>query len=582
MFYIAKLARRLARLRLGEAGVHLGSMITLLLLAACAAGEPTSGLNSSSGQASEDGPVIVAPRSVLLEDHQSVRFLAYESLLPGSSEITAIEWTATGGSIGTDGSYTPGPVGEFKVIGKKKGWANRPPSDTASVIVVPPQPEVIAVYATPEDASVPGYGRVQFEALGQLSDGTAAPVGVSWSATGGSIDAGGLYTAGNVAGTYKVIALHTTTGNADTVPVIVTSSLQSLRLDPASTSLSAGGGQQFKATGVMTDGSTATVSGVTYSATGGTISSGGFFNAPSTAGSYTVTAKLTTILGSVLTTQATVAVTGSSTSTTSSPGYPNQPSGFTRIAENRFSGSTIAEGAIAGEWGGPWYGTGNFQTLVSDASAPNGTGKVAATTWPGGLVAGNSPVMFNGWDRRSNGFTENGRYRKLYLSMRVKIPQADYENQNTGTKLWYLAHGNLKQQNADYLYIEGTYNGTSIMDRMKVAISISPADEAITPGSRPYRQNVDTRALLTAGSWHHVEVYMDQGTVGNSDGTLRVWVDGVRVTDYTRQVKFLDAAYDFTQGFYDFQWTPVWGGTGGAKTRNDRMYLASIYISGAN
>jgi hypothetical protein len=578
MAYIAKLARRLAQ----NGPAYLSTMLIALLVAACAAGEPTSGLSSSTGQPSEDGAVIVAPRSILLEDHQSVRFLAYESLLPGSSEITAIEWTATGGSIGTDGSYTPGPVGEFKVIGKKKGWSNRPPSDTASVVVVPPQPEVITVYVTPENASVPAYGRVQLEAIGQLSDGTAAPVGVSWSATGGSIDAGGLYTAGNVAGTYRVIGLHTTTGNADTVPVIVTSSLQSLRLDPASVSLSAGGGQQFKATGLMTDGSTATVSGVTYSASGGTISSGGFYNAPTTAGTYTVTAKLTTILGSVLTSQATVTVSGSAPSTTSSSGYPNQPSGFTRIAENRFSGSTLQEGAVAGEWGGPWYGQSHFLTAISDASSPNGTGRVAATQWPSGLVAGNSPTMFNGWDRRSNGFTENGRYRKLYVSMRVKIPQADYENQNTGTKIWYVSHGNLTQQNADYLYLEGTYNGTSIMDRMKIAVSISPADEAITAGSRPYRQNVDTRALLTVGVWHHVEVYMDQGTVGNSDGTLRVWVDGVRVTDYTRQVKFLDAAYDFTQGFYDFQWTPVWGGTGGTKTRSDRMYMGSLYLSGAN
>ena len=116
MFYIAKLARRLAQSR---RGVHFGTMLALLLITACAAGEPTSMDSASTPDDSER--VVVSPRPMTLEGNQSVRFAAYDSYVPGSAELTAIEWTATGGSIGTDGSYTSGGEGEFKVIGKKKG-----------------------------------------------------------------------------------------------------------------------------------------------------------------------------------------------------------------------------------------------------------------------------------------------------------------------------------------------------------------------------------------------------------------------------------------------------------------------------
>ena len=42
-----------------------------------------------------------------------------------------------------------------------------------------------------------------FAAFGVLSDGTTVAVGVNWRATGGSVDAGGAYTAGTDAGFYR-------------------------------------------------------------------------------------------------------------------------------------------------------------------------------------------------------------------------------------------------------------------------------------------------------------------------------------------------------------------------------------------
>ena len=120
-----------------------------------------------------------------------------------------------------------------------------------------------------------------------MSDGSATSVSVTWSATGGSITTGGRYTAGSTAGTYRVIAVRQGDTKADTSTVTVTASaptLSAIVLTPATVSLGAGATQQFSAVGRMSDNSTSAVS-VTWSATGGTVSSSGLYTAGSTAGS---------------------------------------------------------------------------------------------------------------------------------------------------------------------------------------------------------------------------------------------------------------------------------------------------------
>jgi hypothetical protein len=115
-----------------------------------------------------------------------------------------------------------------------------------------------------------------------------------WSATGGTVLASGLYTAPSTSGTYNVTA----TSVADTTKSACGGSrlgvvgragrrhrVVSITISPTSASLLTGGKQQFTAT---VTGSTNNV--VTWSATGGTITSAGLYTAGQTVGSYTVTA----------------------------------------------------------------------------------------------------------------------------------------------------------------------------------------------------------------------------------------------------------------------------------------------------
>ena len=78
-----------------------------------------------------------------------------------------------------------------------------------------------AVVLSPATASTQVGGTVQFNASGQMTDGTNVPMQVTYTATGGSITSAGLYTAGAAGGTFRVIAT-ASGGLADTSSVVVT------------------------------------------------------------------------------------------------------------------------------------------------------------------------------------------------------------------------------------------------------------------------------------------------------------------------------------------------------------------------
>jgi hypothetical protein len=60
-----------------------------------------------------------------------------------------------------------------------------------------------------------------FVVVGRYSDGSSAPVAVTWSATGGTISQAGEYQAGSVSGDYRVIATATAASFADTSLVTI-------------------------------------------------------------------------------------------------------------------------------------------------------------------------------------------------------------------------------------------------------------------------------------------------------------------------------------------------------------------------
>jgi hypothetical protein len=285
MTYTFKLSRRLAV-------SHYGLFALLTIGTGCAAGDavaPTEVATTDAGVDARDRDAVidVTPDTLTLEVDQSVRFTGRVRSPSTDTANVAVEWSATGGNISSDGTFTSSTVGSFKIVGR-----GRKQADTSVVVVVAPQPTLASITLTPTTASVVAGATQQFATVAKLSDGSTTTVGLTWTATGGSIDAAGKYTAGPTAGQYQVIVANTDRTIADTAAVTVTVPapvLSSVVLTPASYSLLAGTTKQLAAYGRMSNGDSVAVA-VTYSATGGTIASNGLYTAGSSAGTYRVIA----------------------------------------------------------------------------------------------------------------------------------------------------------------------------------------------------------------------------------------------------------------------------------------------------
>jgi Polysaccharide lyase len=162
--------------------------------------------------------VTLSPVSSSLPVGGSERFVATGTSGDGRTVTVGARYAATGGTISADGLYQAGQTpGTFKVIATDTLTSL---SDTASVIIEPPPATLQAIVLTPSSASLTAGATQQFTATGKMSDGTTAAVTVSWSASGGSITSGGLYTAGQTAGTFRVIAAESG-GLADTAGITI-------------------------------------------------------------------------------------------------------------------------------------------------------------------------------------------------------------------------------------------------------------------------------------------------------------------------------------------------------------------------
>src|SRR5918992_1752286 len=206
MTYTFKLARRLAVSR------NYVMLPALLVIAACS-GDTTAPEGSTESPTSgtdwrpRAAPVAVevSPSTVTIETNQLIHFRAHGRTSAGDSVGAAVTWSTTGGTILPDGRFSAAAIGTYTVIGENR-VRGITQVDTSIVQVVRRPTRLAAVEVSPTSVSLaPGVSQT-FTALGRLAGGDVAPIGVNWTATGGSIDAGGTYVAGSIAGSYRVIA----------------------------------------------------------------------------------------------------------------------------------------------------------------------------------------------------------------------------------------------------------------------------------------------------------------------------------------------------------------------------------------
>ena len=288
---------------------HVSLAVALLASVACASGELQEGLGPQS-EAKDSALAVQSGSAAAITIQGLTMSPTSATLAPGATQqFTAVgwingsvvtppgqSWTATGGTVSSTGLYTAGSTpGTYSI---KVVSAPTYHSETATITIsgtAQPTATVSSVTLSPSGRTTVYKGSTQqFTASAQLSNGsTQNNVSVAWSATGGTISSTGAYKAGNTSGYFRVIG-RSANGKADTSDVTIpttASTINSILVTPATATVAAGAAQQFAVSAKLIDGSTLATPSVTWSATGGSVSTSGRYTAGSTAGTYRVIAR---------------------------------------------------------------------------------------------------------------------------------------------------------------------------------------------------------------------------------------------------------------------------------------------------
>lgn len=226
-------------------------------------------------------PVVVKANSETLSlDQGATAALSAEVTGTSSTAVTwAVEGGGANGSVTSSGVYTaPNRDGTYTVTATSVA---DPSKKATTVVTVNP----VAVAVTPGDQATYTTGSVSFSAL---VSGTTGSKSVTWSVQGGdtkgTITSAGVYTAPTAGGTYTVVAT-SVTDPAKKATAQVTVTAVGVKVNATDTTV-----DQGATTTLSAEVTGAPSAAVTWSASDGSISADGVFQAPDRKGTVTVTA----------------------------------------------------------------------------------------------------------------------------------------------------------------------------------------------------------------------------------------------------------------------------------------------------
>ncbi len=499
---------------------------------------------------------------------QTRQFSTQQLWSDGQARNFGVTYTATGGSISSSGLFTAGSVaGSFMVIANCLCGA----LDTAFVTVdVPAQLTKITV--SPKTVSLNAGATQQFGATANWSTGATTLPPITWSATGGSISTGGLYTAPTTAGTYQVIVAHSGGTLRDTAVVTVTGggtssggtkSLASLNLGPSEISVQAGASVQFSVSPKWNDGTSAQVS-VGYSANVGAIDYWtGRYTAPTTAGRYSVYVEHRD--GSLRDTSI-VVVSASAPfpppPTSGNSVCPNEPAGYSKYADFTLPGMNPPTG---------WEVLGVDRELHSDASAPYASTSLAFKH-EAGRQDGQIGILST---------TPFASAPKHVFSCTIFKQSANYVQHPSGTKFIYTPQNgsNTRPIQFQMMPLEGLAVGGKFRWRMEMQTSDT---------QKLYEDNV-TPSQMTPGRWYRLEFLVAMNTPGIKNGTLIWWTSEWNGSAWSAPVmnayhkNVLVAESTFPGSWLRWEYNLYYGG-GPLNTLTADQYLVfnRVYLSTSN
>lgn len=410
---------------------------------------------------------------------------------------------------------------------------------------LPPLPnnarKVVAAVVVPPAASLVAGQTQGFSAYGLTADSTQTLLPVVWSATGGTIDASGVFTAGSTPCTCTVSAQSPDWGVSANAKVDISGSsaaVASVTVQPESAWVPVDGAWPFGAQLQDASGRTLTGRAVAWSSADQSVAtvSGSGLATGHAPGATTITAVAE-------------GKSGSGVVTVLPPGtgsWPNEPAGFTMIADKSFS-SLVGNG---------WSIVDNALGLVTvgiDPNAPLSPPSVMQYLYPIGFVGGNGPGAV---------YYRLPAVHRIYVGVWWKPSNPWQGHVSNSNKIQYLRTDNSGNM---FMAMYGTPGGPF---ELRVFPEFSTSnDQWLTPNRGS--------GAVALGQWHRIEwlvIYNTSTTPPN--GVVRWWMDGRLIGDYSNQ--------SFpSELLKEYKMSAIWGGAEPTlKQEIDYYWYDHVHLSG--
>lgn len=218
-------------------------------------------------------------------------------------------------------------------------------------------------------------------------------------------------------------------------------------------------------------------------------------------------------------------------------------------------------------WTGGWRAPSfRHARVVKDTGASAPFDAYIRTRYPSGMRDGSGPVHWYGW-HEDGPFTEL-RHVRIQKWIRIGGDRSDFESHPVGTKMGFMGAGACSGARAElYPLLEG-----GLRSSFSIRILQQFLDRKVMG------QNVTNERVIQAGEWQKWEYELILNDVGQSNGVMRLEVDGQLLIDYD-DVKYRNGSHPC--GLQVWRWNPTWGGSSNAvKSREDHIDIAEVKIWG--
>ncbi len=263
---------------------------------------------------------------------------------------------------------------------------------------------------------------------------------------------------------------------------------------------------------------------------------------------------------------------------TSSSGslHPNEPAGFSRIAEVDFTTQTTLPSNTTYQL----YGAAGYWYSNRGHAAPNPSSVGGwRVQFPAGTTEGSTP---NTLHVKASAAASPPTFSEVYIHIkgyRVGATVAEggdgqFEQNGHGEKLVFIRMGNLST-GAVIMKNRGPGAPSRVVSQYGFR---GGWDGGGTPPTVDYNGSLN---LMQTGVECELEYYLKVNTPDVADGILKQWLNGA-IINSLNITNGLWLVTGKSMNVYELWFDPTYGGGGGGvtKTRNDYIYIKSIYWSG--